>query len=90
MLIAGLWEVRLWGYYYGLTAAQIELMTADCPIVSYKRGKDKKGKKDKREKKRPAAWKIDRKARDWQEKYGHGDTGTVSVKLPWAGTPNNN
>lgn len=37
----------MWGYYDGYTAAQIELMIADSPIVSYNREKRKKGEFDK-------------------------------------------
>jgi hypothetical protein len=38
----------MWDYYWGLTAAQIELLTIDTPIVVYKRddsGKPKPGEK---------------------------------------------
>lgn len=33
----------MWGYYDGYTAAQIELMIADSPIVVYDREKKKNG-----------------------------------------------
>ncbi len=44
----GLVRVPMWDYYWGLTAAQIELLTIDTPIVVYKRddsGKPKPGEK---------------------------------------------
>ena len=44
----GLVRVQMWDYYWGLTAAQIELLTIDTPIVVYKRddsGKPKPGEK---------------------------------------------
>ena len=36
----GLIEVPMWDYYWGLTAAQVELLTIDQPIVVYKADKD--------------------------------------------------
>ena len=44
----GLVRIPMWDYYWGLTAAQIELLTIDTPIVVYKRddsGKPKPGEK---------------------------------------------
>ena len=37
----GMVEVPMWDYYWGLTAAQVELLTIDQPIVVYKADKDK-------------------------------------------------
>ena len=34
-------EVPMWDYYWGLTAAQVEILTIDQPIVVYKADKDK-------------------------------------------------
>ena len=36
----GFIEVPMWDYYWGLTAAQVELLTIDQPIVVYKADKD--------------------------------------------------
>ena len=32
----GMIEVPMWDYYWGLTAAQVELLTIDQPIIVYK------------------------------------------------------
>ena len=37
----GMIRVPMWEYYWGLTAAQVELLTIDTPIVVYKRDKNK-------------------------------------------------
>ena len=37
----GLIEVNKWGYLWGHTAAQVQLMTADVPFVAYKARDDK-------------------------------------------------
>lgn len=36
----GMIRVPMWDYYWGLTAAQVELLTIDQPIVVYKADKD--------------------------------------------------
>ena len=36
----GLIRVPMWDYYWGLTAAQVELLTIDQPIVVYKKDED--------------------------------------------------
>ena len=36
----GMIRVHMWDYYWGLTAAQVELLTIDQPIVVYKADKD--------------------------------------------------
>ena len=36
----GLIRVPMWDYYWGLTAAQVELLSIDQPIVVYKADKD--------------------------------------------------
>ena len=36
----GLIRVPMWDYYWGLTTAQIELLTIDQPIVVYKKDED--------------------------------------------------
>lgn len=37
----GMIRVPMWDYYWGLTAAQVELLTIDQPIVVYKRDEKK-------------------------------------------------
>lgn len=37
----GFWEVPEWGYTWGHTAAQIQLIYADAPITVFKMRKDK-------------------------------------------------
>ena len=37
----GLIRVPMWDYYWGLTAAQVELLTIDQPIVVYKKDENK-------------------------------------------------
>ena len=37
----GFIEVPMWEYYWGLTAAQVELLTIDQPIVVYKADQNK-------------------------------------------------
>ena len=36
----GMIRVPMWDYYWGLTAAQVELLTIDQPVVVYKADKD--------------------------------------------------
>jgi len=38
--LLGMYEVPMWDYYWGLTAAQVEILTIDQPIVVYKADKD--------------------------------------------------
>ena len=40
----GLIRVPMWDYYWGLTIAQVELLTIDQPIVVYKRDDSNKPK----------------------------------------------
>ena len=37
----GFYEVNRWGYMWGYTAAQIELLNADVPFIAYKAREDK-------------------------------------------------
>ena len=52
----GLIRVPMWDYYWGLTAAQVELLTIDQPMVVYK-----KEKKD-------APWKDGKVSEDYADK----------------------
>lgn len=69
----------MWGYYNVYTAAQIELMAADCPITTYERMK-KKGKKG-GGKDYPAADAEDvrMRSKEWQEKYKNGTSVTLDL-----------
>lgn len=40
-MLLGLVRIPMYEYYWGLTAAQIELLAMDCPVVVYKNKKDK-------------------------------------------------
>lgn len=40
-------SVRMWGYYWGYSAAQVQLLVADTPIVTYKKDKSNKPKRPK-------------------------------------------
>lgn len=70
-----LWyEVMCWGYFWGMTESQVDLLLADQPVVNYKRDKKKKsgarGKNGVREMSKPADWKVSRAASEWEKKYG--------------------
>lgn len=60
--IFGLVRVPRWDYDWGYSAAQIELLAVDTPIVVYDKHKDKKPK--------PKASEVKAKAEEWQTKYG--------------------
>lgn len=55
----------MWNYYYGMTLAQIELLTSDCPIIIYNTKKDKKDGA-----KKPRAGEVNDAIRRWKNKYG--------------------
>ena len=66
----------MWGYYCGYTAAQIELMIADGPVIVYKRDK-----KDKDKKKKPSSVSLERAALEWEREYGEGGNNKITVNL---------
>lgn len=68
----------MWGYYDGYTAAQIELITADKPIIVYPKEKGKK----KGEPEKANSADVTKAAEKWKEKYGDGGRG---VKLDLTG-----
>lgn len=74
----GLLEVPMWGYYWGYTSAQIELMAADCPIIVYPKRKDRKNEFDKAD-----AIEVSKAAKRWQQKYG--DKSDKGLKISLAG-----
>lgn len=53
--LGGLLTCKAWGYWTGYTAAQIELMVADAPLVVYNDGK----------KREPRRSEIDRAKQIW-------------------------
>lgn len=63
----------MWNYMWGMTIAQIQLLTSDCPIIVYDNKEDKKEKKPK---------KVDiSKAKDaWEAKY-KDKTNAVNLNL---------
>lgn len=58
----------MWNYYYGMTLAQIELLTSDCPIIIYNTNKDKKDGTRK-----PRMGEVNDAMRRWKHKYGNKD-----------------
>lgn len=82
----GLYRVPMWDYYWGLTAAQVELLTVDQPIVVYKA--DKKTEKpwkdgyveDGYANKQYQKWLEKKKKRDAEGKTLKFDKGLGTVK----------
>lgn len=58
----GMIRIKEYGYRWGYTIPQIELMVADCPITVYPKDKDKKNV--------PSKADIDEATARWQQKYG--------------------
>lgn len=56
----GLINVPMWNYLYGMTLAQIELLTSDCPIIVYDDGKKKE--------KKPTFSDIEEVKKRWEKK----------------------
>lgn len=56
----GLLTIKAYGYWWGYSAAQIQLMVADAPLIIYTRGKDKK----------PSKRAIEEKFVEWKNKGG--------------------
>lgn len=65
--LGGLLTVKAWGWWTGYTAAQIELMVADSPLVTYGDGKKKVKRGD-----------VEKAHRDWA---GLDERETRNVKL---------
>lgn len=70
-LFCGLWTVPMWGYYDSYTAAQIELMAMDTPVIVYDWGREK-GKKGDISKADPLD--VIYAANKWNEKYSGKNT----------------
>ena len=76
--------MRMWGYYWEYTAAQIELGLVDCPIVTYPRKKKKKQKGEMPEFDKADADSVKKAAENWKKKYGEKPKGE-GVKISFAG-----
>ena len=70
----GLIQVPMYGYMSGYTCAQIELMSADVPVVVYKH--EKRDKKGNVIKPKPKAVDILRKKLAYEEKMRRGEVKT--------------
>lgn len=67
----GLISVNAWGMNWGYTAAQVELMATDKPIIVYTNGKPPK----------PSAKALNSVAEKWKEKYGNGEKVDINELL---------
>lgn len=63
----------MWNYYYGMTLAQIELLTSDCPLVLYNTKKDKS--------KTPKKDAIEKAKKDWEDKYKKSQSNKIILDL---------
>lgn len=54
----GLITIKAWGYWCGYTAAQVQLIIADSPMIVYTHGKAPK----------PTAKAIDEKRKEWENR----------------------
>lgn len=68
----------MWGYYWGYTSAQVELMIVDAPLVVYKN--DKRDANGKRKAPKPTGAAIERAALKWQQEHKE-DGGKITVDL---------
>lgn len=68
----------MWGYYWGMSAAQVELCVADAPVTDY--GSGRKRGKGEASPYRPEATDIQDKARRWEEKYEKGEKVTIDLE----------
>ena len=66
----------MWNYYWGMTAAQIELAIADGPVIVYKH--DKKGKDGKV---KPSGAAVERAALEWEREHADGSSGRMVLNL---------
>lgn len=65
----------MWNYYCGYTAAQVELLVADGPVIVYKHDK-KDGKKTK-----PTSAAVERAALSWEQEHGEGGDHKITVNI---------
>ena len=64
----GLYRIPMYEYYWGHTAAQIELMDIDAPITVWKKHESKGGLKPGDKGYRPDPKKLDDAVRRWKER----------------------
>lgn len=82
----GLYRVPMWDYYWGLTSAQVELLTIDQPIVVYKAEKKKEKPwkdgyvEDNYASKQYQKWLEKKKKRDAEGKTFKFDNGIGNVR----------
>lgn len=67
----------MWGYRWGYTAAEIDLLSIDQPIVVYDHKTDKKGKKEFR---KARAVDTIKASNEWKAKY-EGTDGKTKLDL---------
>lgn len=61
----------MYEYFWGYTIAQIELLTADCPLIVYP---NKKKEETGNKKSKISKYEVAKAAQEWQKKYGQGNT----------------
>lgn len=77
ILFFGLWRIPMWGYLWGYTIAQIELLAIDSPMIAYNR-KKKKGKSNSQYNKPQVKMEdVEAKVRQWKDKYENNDNPVV-------------
>ena len=64
----GLYRVQMWEYYWGHTAAQIELIDADQPTLVYKKHDKSSGLKPGDKGYRPDPAKLDAAVQRWKKR----------------------
>lgn len=62
------WYVPMYEYYWGLTVAQVELLSIDVPIVVFKRDK-KRDKHGKLIPNKPRSVDVVKRAMEYEDKY---------------------
>lgn len=67
-LFFGLFRVQMYEYYWGHTAAQIELIDADAPIVCYKKHDPNEGLKPGDKGYKPNAKKLKSTVEKWKKR----------------------
>ena len=68
----------MWGYLWGYTIAQIELLAIDSPMIAYNRKKKKKGKSNNQYNRTQVKMEdVEAKVRQWKDKYENNDTPVV-------------
>ena len=73
VLIGGLVNIPMYVYYWVMTAAQIELMAMDTPVVSYNHKKDKESEPTKAE--------MDKLTERWMQRKKEREEKGLKVNL---------